>query len=242
MKLKFLSLTSFFGIAVVSVLSLATTNEFVQALSNSYYQSCDAEQIGEDYLKAHCRTKGGGFERASIKLRGIHNIDGRLVQNILRADSSFQDSCKNTSIDKGLLQASCKNSRGGDVRSSIRLEEISNNDGNLVYEMDDHIRRTSHKIGHGHSYAKHKNEFKTDKAIPTKGELSRIAQVVISNKEEEKNLINARKAYWKTINPSKYIRGRSKPKGTIVIIDPRNRDQGTIFVPSRGKSYFDSLR
>ena len=108
MKPKFLSLTSLFGSAIISVLSLATAYESTQAAPSSYQESCDAESFSGCYLQAHCKTSSGGFERASIKLRGIFNIDGRLVQNLLRNDIRFRDTCNSISVVNGVLTARCK--------------------------------------------------------------------------------------------------------------------------------------
>ena len=81
------------------------------------------------------------------------------------------------------------------------------------------------KIANGHSLKKHGHEFD----VCTSDELKDIISVIIKNPTEIKNLFNERVAYWDS-----YYKA-------IVILNPRDADGGTIFKPSRGKLYFDSL-
>ena len=77
---------------------------------------------------------------------------------------------------------------------------------------------------------------------PSREVFTKIVYDVITRSEARKNVSNGRRAYWKRINPSNYIPGNSRSQGTIVIVNPLDRDRGTMFVPSRGKAYYDDLK
>lgn len=244
MKFKFLSLTSIFGSAVISVLSLATTYEFVQAGPSSYPTTCNEEKLSGagDVLFATCKNSDGNEKSTSIKLRGIYNIDGRLVQNILNSNNSFIKSCSHRSLKNGILAAICLNENQEHVKTHTILQEITNRNGKLEYEFDNYISETAKKIANGHAYRQHVTEFETDQVTPAQSIFEKMALDVIRKKEDEKNLADGRKAYWKKINPSNYLSGKSKSRGTILIVNPRDPDRGTMFVPNRGKTYFNNLR
>lgn len=242
MKPKFLILTSIFGGAVISVLSLATSYESLQATPSSYPRTCHSIKLSGEYLQATCNTSFGGLERASIKLRGIFNINGQLVENILIGNNSFIKSCKQRKVNGNQLSALCLNNRKKYVNATITLEEITNVEGNLTYEFDAYKRGVAKKISDGHAYNKHAAEFATDKASPSRKTFKEIALDVILNSQDEKSISDARKVYWKKINLKDYIPGKSKPRGTVLIVNPRDFDNGTMFVPPRGKKYFDNLK
>ena len=51
---------------------------------------------------------------------------------------------------------------------------------------------------------------------------------IISKPSASKNLKNGRTAYW------------DDATGTIVIVNPKDKDGGTIFRPRNGKGYYDT--
>lgn len=122
--------------------------------SGSYRSSCsDARataQRGGKLLEARCRTSNGRAESATLRYencRGdIANMNGQLVCNITAPApnpggqtpaGSYRSTCSNTMMDGPVLSASCRDSRGGTVRSSLDTRncggrDIANLDGRLT--------------------------------------------------------------------------------------------------------------
>lgn len=249
MKPKFLNLTSLLGSAVISLLSLTTTYDYAKAGSSSYPKKCSNERIflrgNATKLSAVCKQVNGIPIASEIDLLGITNKNGRLIQNPLVITTSFFTTCNSIMVLGGVLSAYCKNSNGTYKPNAIALQEISNYNGHLQYEFNKVINETADKIGKGHAYVKHGNEFDTDSHSPTKGTMSAIAEDILNYhamNAQSKLYGQGKRAYWGFINPSHYLPGNSKYKGTVVIIDPANSDMGTMFVPLNGKAYYDNLR
>jgi CVNH domain len=249
MRPKFFNLTSLLGSVVISLLSLTTTYYYAQAGSSSYPKKCSNERIflrnNATKLSAVCRQVNGLPFASEIDLLGITNRNGRLIQNPLVGTTSFFTTCNSIQVFNGVLSAYCKNLNGQYKPNAIALQEISNYDGHLQYEINKVINETSDKIGQGHAYSKHGNEFATNSHSPTKDIMSAIAEDILryhAVNAQSKPYGQGKRAYWGFINPSHYLPGNSRNKGTVVIIDPANSDMGTMFVPSNGKAYYDNLR
>jgi hypothetical protein len=100
-------------------------------------------------LSASCRNNNGifnGFFRPTqIELNGYDNVDGVLTRPSTREDlfdrsSTFQTSCENITIadSRGggfgnIITARCRNSEGLMVNASVTIQDISNDNGTLVY-------------------------------------------------------------------------------------------------------------
>ncbi|MHC5771724.1 MAG: CVNH domain-containing protein [Nostoc sp.] len=252
MRRKFLNLTSILGSVVISVLSLSIAYKYAQAGSSSYPKTCWNERIfyirltKTTKLSAVCRNKKGLPFASEIVLRGINNKDGKLIQNPLVKTTSFFPSCTAINVQYGLLSASCRNTNGTRYKNNaIQLEEISNHDGQLTYEINKIIDETADKIGHGHAYPKHSNEFATYSHNPTQGVMTKIAKDILNSNAtnaQSKPFGEGKRAFWGVISPSHYLPGTSSKKGTLVIVDPDNSDAGTMFVPSGGLGYYNRLK
>jgi len=66
--------------------------------------------------------------------------------------------------------------------------------------------------------------------IRTTNQLEAHVANVIQNPTAQRSLSQGRTAYW------------HDPSSSLVIVDPRSKDMGTIFQPSTGRKYFDDLR
>ncbi|MCI0438270.1 MAG: hypothetical protein L0177_03960 [Chloroflexi bacterium] len=96
-------------------------------------------------------------------------------------------------------------------------DDIQRNDGGSVNAL-------AQKISDGHAWTKHQGEFPS---IKTSDDFAKHVGDVMNNPDEHKPLSNSRHAYWKA--------------GTIVITNPKDPDEGTCFIPPRGKKYYDAL-
>ena len=85
-------------------------------------------------LQAVCLRANGTANATSLVLQGISNQNGKLMQG--SGPSTFQQSCGNIQIltDNGpntTLSAICRTTSGMSVATSLPLNNISNNNGNL---------------------------------------------------------------------------------------------------------------
>lgn len=102
--------------------------------TSSFQASCSDADIaeGQDVLAAQCRKMNGSMQATTVRLRGIHNSDGVLV-NTSQGESSFQRSCKDVFICGTTLMASCRMRDGKYKDASVKIEDIHNMDGQLTY-------------------------------------------------------------------------------------------------------------
>jgi filamentous hemagglutinin len=92
------------------------------------------------------------------------------------------------------------------------------------------------QIAGGHAFTKHVlgsdnpngQEFK-GLDIRTRNQFADLIERIINNPTASKNLSRGRTAYW------------DSETGTVVIRNPRDKDGGTAFRPSRGRDYFNDL-
>ncbi|RCJ32628.1 hypothetical protein A6769_27555 [Nostoc punctiforme NIES-2108] len=262
MKSKFLNSIIILGSTVISVFSLAIGYKYVLAVPSSYQYSCPAELLQGTMLEANCLTTDGKSQPfTTLILKGIHvNSSGKLTQNALSGTSTFLNKCYTFSpylyITKGIIKAKCHNSSPSPTykNTSIRLEEITNHNGRLTYEWDRIIDQTAYKIMK-HSFSKHIAEFSLPNTQKSKGTMSAIAKDIMAAcvpgsslyghtsgilHSECKDLTNGRKIYWGEVDLSHYIWFSRSKKGTVVIVNGINDNNSTIFVPTRGKNYYDT--
>jgi CVNH domain len=120
------------SLAYVLFSGLATSAAIAQDRS-SFQRSCSNISIAGSALVATCRRIDGSNNRASIVLEGIENIDGRLQLTGAGRPATFQNSCRSIHMDGDTLIATCRRIDGNDERTSVRILDISNIDGNLQY-------------------------------------------------------------------------------------------------------------
>jgi hypothetical protein len=102
--------------------------------ASSFQMSCDHIGVAGSTLFANCRRINGSFNRTSILLPGIENIDGALRFNGMGEPSTFQNSCTGIGIAGATLFAHCRRIDGGFDRTSIVVPGIANIDGVLRYQ------------------------------------------------------------------------------------------------------------
>lgn len=109
--------------------------------ANTYQNSCS--NIGFAYsgndaaLTAVCLRADGTPNATKLILQGISNQTGKLTQG--SGPSTFQKSCGNIQIITGnspntTLSALCRTSSGSSIATSLSLNNIANNSGNLVQQ------------------------------------------------------------------------------------------------------------
>ena len=105
---------------------------------NSYQNTCSniafAYSGNDAALTAVCLRADGTPNATKLILQGISNQNGKLTQG--SGASSFQKSCGNIQILVGngpntTLSALCRTSSGGSNATSLSLNGISNQNGNL---------------------------------------------------------------------------------------------------------------
>ena len=86
-------------------------------------------------------------------------------------------------------------------------------------------------IAHGHAFRKHGSQF-TRFGVANEQEFQGLVRDVIESAKgaNVRNLSGGRSACW------------DDTIGMVVIHDPSTPDNGTAFIPDRGRAYFDGLR
>lgn len=132
------------------------------------------------------------------------------------ADAIFDPLAEDSPLQ--LLAGGCGGSGGGLSRPTL-----GNQFGNVA-------RPLQIAISLGHSYPKHViRDGQWPGYIRTRKQLASHVATVVSNPSDFKRLSDGRTAYWH--NESR----------TVVILDPKRRDGGTVFQPREGKTYFETL-
>ena len=87
-------------------------------------------------LQAVCLQANGAPHATSLTLQGISNQNGQLTQG--SGGSTFQQSCGSIMIVNNgpivILSAYCRTSSGSSTATSLSLNNIGNNNGNLVQQ------------------------------------------------------------------------------------------------------------
>ena len=118
-----------FGITCIGVALIAPAN----ATPSTYQNTCRNMNVVEDVLEANCLTRDGREVYTNIRLRGIENIDGRLVATNPNRVSHFYQTCGRFSVRGNVLRATCRTRNGGLRNTAIALDGIDNVDGSLRY-------------------------------------------------------------------------------------------------------------
>jgi hypothetical protein len=130
------ALTNRYLLAACVLAGLAATPAFADS---SYQNTCSeihfAYSGNNATLQAVCLEANGTPHATSLTLQGISNQNGKLVQGT--GPSTFQMSCGNIQIltDNGpntTLSAICRTTSGTSLPTSLPLNNIANNNGNLV--------------------------------------------------------------------------------------------------------------
>ena len=109
--------------------------------SNTYQNSCSniafAYSGNDAAITAVCLRANGTPNATKLVLQGISNQNGKLTQGT--GASTFQKSCGNIQIITGnspntTLSALCRMSNGSSIATSLSLNGIANNNGNLVQQ------------------------------------------------------------------------------------------------------------
>ncbi len=85
-------------------------------------------------------------------------------------------------------------------------------------------------IGTGHAYEKHVVDEKLFPEVKSEKDFIELIAKVIANPTHHKELENDREAYY------------DKKSNTIVIYNPRAKDNGTCFRPRAGLKYYENLK
>lgn len=108
---------------------------------NSYQNTCSniafAYSGNDAALTAVCLRADGTPNATKLVLQGISNQNGKLTQG--SGASSFQQSCGNIQILVGngpntTLSALCRTASGSSSATSLSLNGIANNNGNLAQQ------------------------------------------------------------------------------------------------------------
>jgi hypothetical protein len=109
--------------------------------ANTFQNTCSQIQFAYSgnnaALQAVCLRANGAPNATTLILQGISNENGKLTQG--SGASTFQQSCGNIQIlvDNGpnvTLSALCRTTAGSSLATSIELNNIANNNGNLVQQ------------------------------------------------------------------------------------------------------------
>ena len=108
---------------------------------NTYQNTCSeirfAYQGNNATIQAVCLRANGTANPTSLVLQGISNQNGKLTQG--SGASTFQQSCGNIQIlinnsPNTTLSALCRATNGSSQPTSLSLNGIANNNGNLVQQ------------------------------------------------------------------------------------------------------------
>lgn len=118
-------------LAVTAGAAIAANSTFQQTCSNIAF----VYSGNSPALQATCLRANGTPNQTSLIIRGISNQNGRLA--ISGGASSFQQSCGNIQITvtpvAATLSAFCRTVSGASNSTTIPLDGINNNNGNLTY-------------------------------------------------------------------------------------------------------------
>lgn len=101
---------------------------------------------------------------------------------------------------------------------------------NKVKEPTAAQRKIAKAIGTGHAYEKHVIDEKLFPEVKSEKDFIELIGKVIANPTHHRDLENDREAYY------------DSKSNTIVIYNPRAKDNGTCFRPRAGLKYFQNLK
>jgi CVNH domain len=103
------------------------------AAPSSYQQTCTDISISANVLSGNCRKINGLFNKTSIALKGIENIDGTLRVLDPNKSANFNLTCEGTAVYADQLSSSCRTRDQRLVSTKTRINGIENIDGVLKY-------------------------------------------------------------------------------------------------------------
>jgi hypothetical protein len=92
------------------------------------------------------------------------------------------------------------------------------------------IKKISRAIAHGHAYEKHVVEEKLFPEVKSKDDFQEVIAKVLTRPTHHRKLTSDRQAFY------------DRKSNTIVIYNPRARDNGTCFRPNAGLRYYENLK
>ncbi|MBN3879127.1 MULTISPECIES: CVNH domain-containing protein [unclassified Nostoc] len=128
-----MKLNLFSVIALLATSTLVGINSPGNATPSNYQETCNHISVSGNVLSANCRRRNGTFNKTSIVLRGIENINGTFKVNNPAKVSNYQLTCDDIRIRGNHLTATCKRTNGTLKRTSIFLQGIKNINGVLKY-------------------------------------------------------------------------------------------------------------
>ncbi len=108
-------------------------NKPANAAPSSYQQTCNNIVIFGNQISAYCRKINGQYQKTSLTLKGIENIDGVLQVTNPTNVSNYQLTCSAIKISGDVINATCKKKDGTPNPTTITLNGIENIDGTLKY-------------------------------------------------------------------------------------------------------------
>lgn len=111
---------------------MAVSLPAVAALS-SYQLTCTDISISGNVLLGNCRKINGLFNKTSIALKGIENIDGTLKVLDPSKTANFNLTCQGTTVNGDQLSSSCRTRDQRLVSTKTSINGIENIDGVLKY-------------------------------------------------------------------------------------------------------------
>jgi hypothetical protein len=108
---------------------------------------------------------------------------------------------------------------GGDKKKETKLKEPTAKQ-----------QKIAKAIGGGHAYEKHVLDEKLFPEVKSEKEFIELIAKVIANPSHHRELENDREAFY------------DKKSNTIVIYNPRAKDNGTCFRPRAGLKYYENLK
>lgn len=93
--------------------------------------------------------------------------------------------------------------------------------------LPEEIEEIATAIAGGHAFVEHAEELRAAGVSSPKQLEDTVKEIIMTG--EARKLSGGRTAYW------------DSSKGMVVIVNPNTQDKGTIFVPTRGRAYFDDL-
>jgi CVNH domain len=137
MKIKKQPVTKFGLVSAAALSVMGVLGMSFPALAGSSFQrSCFRPDMAIDLLTAYCDDRNGQAQAASIRVRGIENQNGNLVDTRnRRKKSTFQNSCTNIRLyNERYITASCTTRSGMQKFTYVELNGIANINGRLLYE------------------------------------------------------------------------------------------------------------
>ena len=115
------------GIACLLVLPTAPAG----AQDAGYQKSCNRVSVTAATLEARWRRLDGSFQRTSVVLQGIENVDGQLQLSEPGQPAAFRSSCRNIHVTGATLSARCRPLDGAYHDTSVVVQGLANIDGTL---------------------------------------------------------------------------------------------------------------